>query len=252
LSFVIAVAGKGGTGKTTLSGLFIRTLMKRKKGPILAVDADPNSNLPLVLGLKVDKTIGMAREEFFDSRTKIPAGMPREAVLETKLHDVLVENRDYDLLVMGRPEGPGCYCYLNNILRKFLDVLVDNYPYSVVDNEAGMEHLSRRTTKGVDILLIVSDHSLRGIETAFQIKSLAHDLNLEIKRYGLIVNRVKGSPDPSILDRVQERGLELTGIIPEDEQITGFELKGTTLMDLPDDSPAVVAVDKIVERLNLP
>jgi len=251
LSFVIAVAGKGGTGKTTLSGLFIRTLMKRKKGPILAVDADPNSNLPLVLGLKVDKTIGMAREEFFDSRTKIPAGMPREAVLETKLHDVLVENRDYDLLVMGRPEGPGCYCYLNNILRKFLDVLVDNYPYSVIDNEAGMEHMSRRTTRGVDILLIVSDQSPRGIETALQIRKLAQELNLEIKEYGLIVNRVKGALGPSLIEEIEKKGLKLAGTIPEDEIIQDFEIRGISLVELPDDAPAVLAVERLMGGLGI-
>ena len=143
------MAGKGGTGKTTLSALIIRHLQKKGLGPILAVDADPSSNLADALGLPVKQSLGTAREDFFETKGKLPPGMTKETYLEMKLHEILVESRGLDLLVMGRPEGPGCYCYANNILRHHLDILVKNYPFVVMDNEAGMEHLSRRTTQGV-------------------------------------------------------------------------------------------------------
>jgi CO dehydrogenase maturation factor len=152
---VIAVAGKGGVGKTTFSALVIRELKKKNRGPILAVDADPNANLADALGIKVDRSLGAVREEFFETKMKLPPGMTKETYLEMKLHESLVESPGVDLLEMGRPEGPGCYCYANNILRRHLDVLAGNYPFVVMDNEAGMEHLSRRTTQGVDHLFFL-------------------------------------------------------------------------------------------------
>ncbi len=162
MSKVVAIAGKGGTGKTTVAALLIRYLLRTGKVPVLAVDADADTNLPDALGIAAGKTIGTigkAREQFFQQKGEVPAGMPKEAYLELKLNQVLVETKDIDLLVMGRPEGAGCYCYINNVLRKYLDVLGKNYPFVIVDNEAGLEHLSRRTTQDVHHLLMVSEYS---------------------------------------------------------------------------------------------
>ena len=176
MSKLIAVAGKGGTGKTTVAALVIRHLLKTKRTPVFAVDADPNYTLGEALGIEVEQTIGMMREEFIGERAEIPSGMSKEAVLERQMHAAMHEAKDVDLLVMGRQEGPGCYCYLNNVLRKFMDVLAADYPFVVVDNEAGMEHLSRRNTRKIDLLLVVCDHSVKAARAAGRIVDLVEEL----------------------------------------------------------------------------
>jgi CO dehydrogenase maturation factor len=246
---VIAMAGKGGTGKTTLSALVIRHLRKKGLKPILAVDADPSSNLVDALGLKVNKSLGTAREDFFETKGNLPPGMTKETYLEMKLHEILVESSGLDLLVMGRPEGPGCYCYANNILRRHLDVLIKNYPFVVMDNEAGMEHLSRRTTQGVDYLLFVSDYSLKGIRTVGKIRELIDELKLSVKEKHLVVDRAPNGMDPVFSREVRDLGLDLLGAIPEDRFISEYEMKGRPLLELPDESPAVQVVDRMMERM---
>ena len=217
---VIAMAGKGGTGKTTLSALIIRYLQRKGLGPILAVDADPSSNLADALGLPVKQSLGTAREDFFETKGKLPPGMTKETYLEMKLHEILVESQGLDLLVMGRPEGPGCYCYANNILRRHLDMLVKNYPFVVMDNEAGMEHLSRRTTQGVDHLLFLSDYSIKGIRTVGQDPGA----DLRIKALGkekhLVVDRAPEELDPGFSEEVEKQGLDLLGTVPVDHLIS--------------------------------
>lgn len=246
---VIAMAGKGGTGKTTLSALIIRYLRKRGLKPILAVDADPSSNLVDALGLKVNKSLGTAREDFFETKGNLPPGMTKETYLEMKLHEILVESPGLDLLVMGRPEGPGCYCYANNILRRHLDVLIKNYPFVVMDNEAGMEHLSRRTTQGVDYLLFLSDYSLKGIRTVGKIRELIDELKLSVKEKYLVMDRAPKDIDPGFSREVEKQGLNLLGMIPEDPFIFEYEMKERPLLDLPDDSPAVQVVAGMMEKM---
>jgi CO dehydrogenase maturation factor len=246
---VIAMAGKGGTGKTTLSALVIGYLRKKGLKPILAVDADPSSNLVDALGLKVNKSLGTAREDFFETKGNLPPGMTKETYLEMKLHEILVESPGLDLLVMGRPEGPGCYCYANNILRRHLDVLIKNYPFVVMDNEAGMEHLSRRTTQGVDYLLFVSDYSLKGIRTVGKIRELIDELKLSVKEKHLVVDRAPNGMDPVFSREVRDLGLNLLGAIPEDRFISEYEMKGRPLLELPDESPAVQVVAEMMGKM---
>src|SRR4030066_2492745 len=195
LSFTIAVSGKGGTGKTTLSGMIIRFLLDKGKGPILAVDADSNSSLNEVLGVKISSTIGNAREGM---KKDAPVGMTKDIWFEYKVQEALTEAKGFDLIAMGRPEGPGCYCAANTLARKCLDLLTGNYQYIVIDNEAGMEHFSRLTTRGVDLLFIVSDSSRRSILTASRIRALIHELDLHIKQEAVVINRIQGDLDPEI------------------------------------------------------
>ncbi len=246
---VIAMAGKGGTGKTTLSALIIRYLKEKGMGPILAVDADPSSNLADALGLAVKQSLGTAREDFFETKGKLPPGMTKETYLEMKLHEILVESRGLDLLVMGRPEGPGCYCYANNILRHHLDVLVRNYPYTVMDNEAGMEHLSRRTTQGVDYLVFLSDYSIKGIRTVGKIRELIDELKLSVKEKHLVVDRAPEDLDPGFSREIETQALDLLGTVPVDSYITEYELKGKPLLGLPDESPAVRRVAGMMDKM---
>ena len=245
MSFTIAVSGKGGTGKTTLAGMILRYLLDQGKGPILAVDADSNANLNEVLGVEVRSTIGGARELM---KKEVPAGMTKDIWFEYKVQEALTEAKGFDLISMGRPEGPGCYCAANTLARKCLDLLTGNYRYVVIDNEAGMEHFSRLTTRDVDLLFVLSDPSRRGILTAARIRDLIHELDLHIARDVLILNRVPGEPDPGSLEEAKRQNLELGGIIPADEDISRYDLEGRPTFHLPAQSASVQAARRIFEK----
>ncbi len=249
MSINIAVAGKGGTGKTSITSLVIRYLMKNGLGPILAVDADPNANLGDSLGLSVKQTIGSIIVTFNEEKINIPPGMTKEAYLEFRLNDALVESKGLDLLTMGRGEGPECYCYPNLMLRKFADILMGNYAYTVMDNEAGMEHLSRRTTQNIDELLIISDHSVKGVRTVARIRDLVSELKLVVKRQSVIVNLVPNGIDPLISEELTKLGIEPIVPIPLDEEVYEYDLKLKPLLDLPDTSKAVMAISDLMAKL---
>ena len=246
MSFTIAVSGKGGTGKTTLAGMIIRYLLDKGKGPILAVDADSNSNLNEVLGVKVRSTIGEAREVM---KKDVPVGMTKDIWFEYKVQEALTEAKGFDLIAMGRPEGPGCYCAANTLARKCLDLLTGNYRYIVIDNEAGMEHFSRLTTRDVDLLFILSDSSQRGILTASRIRDLIHELDLRIVREVLVINRVQGELDPEIMEEVKKQNLELgRGPFLWMKRFTGTILRGNRPFICPLESKAVQAARRIFEK----
>ncbi len=249
MSFNIAVAGKGGSGKTSIASLVIRYLKKNGSGPILAVDADPNANLGESLGLVVNKTVGSMLDEFQRDKINIPPGMTKETYLEYKLNEIIVEGKDLDLITMGRGEGPECYCYPNLILRKFTDTLVENYTYTVMDNEAGMEHLNRRTTQNVDQLLIISDHTVKGVRTVARIRDLVAELKLVVKKQSVIINFAPTKLDPLVIEELDRLGIEPTSVIPEDEQVYEYDLKLEPLLDLPDTSKAVRAVSDLMVNL---
>jgi CO dehydrogenase maturation factor len=249
LSFSIAVAGKGGSGKTTLSSLIIRYLLKNTSGPILAVDADPNANLGESLGLEAKDTVGMMLERFQKSKIDIPSGLTKEAYLELQLNSLLVESRGIDLMTMGRGEGQDCYCYPNLILRKFIDRLNESYPYIVMDNEAGMEHLSRGTTQDIDELLIVSNYSVKGIRTISRIKELVHELMLRVKHQSVVICFAPDKLDPLIESELKRLDLKADALIPEDDLIFQYDLTSKSLLDLPETSPAVKAVATLMKKL---
>jgi CO dehydrogenase maturation factor len=252
LGFTIAVAGKGGTGKTTLTALIIRFLIRSGAGPTLAVDADPNANLGESLGLEVTQTVGRMLDKFQKDKIDIPAGITKETYLEFQLNSLLIEQPGFDLLTMGRGEGQGCYCYPNTVLRKFIDRLAENYAFIVMDNEAGMEHLSRGTTNDIDELLIVSNHSVKGVRTIARIKALAAELKLIIKHQSIVINMTPEKLEPAIETELTNSGLRADFVIPEDSLISQADLAFKSLLDLPEDSPAVAAVAGMMEKLVLP
>lgn len=245
---VIAIAGKGGTGKTTISALIVTALKEGGAIPILAVDADPNYNLGEALGVEVTDTLGATLEGFIDQKGKIPAGMTKAAYLEMKMHQSVIEGNQVDLLVMGRPEGPGCYCFANNLLRKALEELTENYKIVLIDNEAGMEHLSRKTTAKLDILLLVSDHTIKGIRTAGRLKDLALEMNIDVKEMGLVVNMVEGELDPRAMDEIENLGLSLFAVIPRDTAVSELHLEDESLLSLEENSPIKMAVNALIEK----
>ncbi len=244
MSKMIAVAGKGGTGKTTVSAFLVRYLENTGHTPILVVDADPNYTLGEALGVEVEQTIGTMREEFFGERVKVPAGMSREALLERNMHATLHERKNYDLLVMGRQEGPGCYCYLNNILRKFTDTLAADYPWVVIDNEAGMEHLSRRNTRKIDLLLVVADHTIKGARAARRIVELADELELDVRDQALILNRAPEEIAPEVMEEIEKSGLRIFAQLPADEQVAEADAKGEPLVEISSDNPIIQRLDE--------
>ena len=247
MPFSIALAGKGGTGKTTISGLLIKYLTAKGKTPILAVDADSNANFNEVLGLSVNETLGNAREEM--KKGVVPGGMTKDVFMSMKLEQAVVEAPGYDLVVMGQPEGSGCYCAANTLLTGFLERLTDNYPYIVIDNEAGMEHISRLTTKNVDILLIVSDTSRRGLQAALRINELSRNLKIGVGESHIIINRCKENPSSDILNMIKDAGINLAGTIPEDKTLYEYDLNGRPTIELPYDNSVVKAAFGIFDNI---
>ena len=246
MPFSVALAGKGGTGKTTLAGLLVKYMVKAGKTPVLAVDADCNANFNEVLGLKINTTLGNAREDM--KKGQVPSGMTKDIFMEMRLEEAIVEGEGYDLIVMGQPEGAGCYCAANSLLTNFLDRLQDNYPYLVMDNEAGMEHISRLTTQNVDLLLVVSDTSRRSIQAAVRINKLARELNIVVGKSCAVINQVKEPPSDAVRKILETGGLELAGTVPADDSVYQFDLDGRPTIELPEDSRSVRAAYRIFEN----
>ncbi|MDD5127679.1 MAG: AAA family ATPase [Dehalococcoidales bacterium] len=249
MTISIAVAGKGGSGKTSLTALVIRYLLKKRLTPVLAVDADPNANLGESLGIETGKTIGLILDEFQKEKIQIPQGMAKEHYLEFKLNEAITEAKGLDLLTMGKGEGAECYCYPNLMLRKFIDQLSGNYAYVVIDNEAGMEHLSRRTTQNIDEMLLISNHSVRGVRTIARLSSLIEELRLSVKRQSVIISQVPEVLDPLISAELARLEIKPTAIVPQDQTIYEYDLKMKPLLDLPDSAPAAKAVDALMDAL---
>ena len=256
MAHVIAVAGKGGVGKTTLCGMLIQYLCEQGKGPILAVDADANSNLNEVLGVEVETTLGDVREEIAQAElvkeSPIPKGMSKADYAEMRFEDALTEEDDFDLLVMGRTQGKGCYCYVNGLLQAQLAKYQNHYPYIVVDNEAGMEHISRGILPMMEVAILVSDCSRRGVQAAGRIAKLMKELNFKPQKTGLIVNRVPdGKLDAGTLEEIRNQGLELLGVVPHDDQVYQYDCDGKPIIRLPKDSPVRSALGEIVKKIGL-
>ena len=256
MGHIIAVAGKGGVGKTTLTGLLIQYLCESGKKPVLAVDADANANLNEVLGVGIECTLGELREEIeragVDSRYQIPVGMTKQAYLEARLSDAITEEDDYDLMVMGRTQGQGCYCFVNGLVQTQIQKLQSNYPYVVVDNEAGMEHISRGLIPTMEIAILVSDCSRRGVQAAGRIAALMKELNFKPKTVGLIVNRApEGKLDAGTMEEVEKQGLTLLGVVPQEQDVYQYDCDGKPIVRLPKDSPVRSALHDIVQKLGL-
>lgn len=256
MGHIIAVAGKGGVGKTTLCGLLIQYLCESGKKPVLAVDADANSNLKEVLGVDVKVTLGELREEIeragVDNRYQIPVGMTKQAYLEMRLADAVAEQDDYDLMVMGRTQGQGCYCFVNGLVQTQIQKLQSQYPYVVVDNEAGMEHISRGLIPTMETAILVSDCSRRGVQATGRIAALMKELNFKPKKVGLIVNRApKGELDEGIMEEINKHGLNLLGVVPHDPNVYRYDCDGKPIIQLPKDSPVRSALCDIAQKLGL-
>ena len=247
----ITVAGKGGVGKTAISALMIDLLSR--KGIVLAIDADPSTNLNEALGLTLDATVGRAREDITEdiAKGRLSPEVTKQEVLEMKIRASLVEASKIDLLAMGRPEGPGCYCAANHMLRLSIDRLAKNYDYVVTDCEAGMEHISRQTTQDVDFLLIVSDPTIRGINAAARVKDLIKEMRTKVGKVFLVVNRVKNGLPPEIGTAIDNFGLKLVATVPEDTNLSDLEVKGKPIINLPEDSPLRLGAGKIITEFGL-
>lgn len=256
MAHVIAIAGKGGVGKTTLCGMMIQYLGDRKKGPVLAVDADANSNLNEVLGVEVETTLGDIREEIARAeiavKYPIQSGMTKADYAEFKFASAMVEEDDYDLLVMGRTQGKGCYCYVNGLLQAQLTKFQNSYPYIVVDNEAGMEHISRGVLPSMETAILISDCSRRGIQAVGRIAKLIEECEMHPKTVGLIVNRAPGGVlNEGIKEEIELQGLKLLGVVPQDEMVYEYDCAGKPTTSIPADSPVKKALYEILDSLNL-
>jgi CO dehydrogenase maturation factor len=256
LTTTIALAGKGGTGKTTISALIIRYLMEKKDGSILAIDADPATNLNMVLGMDIEGNVGDIREDMLDMvqtsgalAGSMPGGMSKQEYLDYQVQMAITEGDQVDLLVMGRPEGQGCYCAANQMLRVIIDRLGKQYDYVVIDNEAGMEHLSRRTTRDVDVLLLVTDPTQRGLVTAQRMAEMVPELEIGVGRTYLIINRLTGEIPQPLAEAIEKTGLTLIDTVPNDPAMAEFEFTGRPLVKLPADTAVYKAVSHIAQSV---
>ncbi len=245
----IAIAGKGGTGKSTIAAVAVRWLSDNISKSILAVDADSNVNLNELLGVDLRETVGGIREEMKEKVHKLPGGMTKQQFLEYKIQSSIVETPDFDLITMGRPEGPGCYCYANSVLRDVLKTLAGNYDYVVIDNEAGMEHLSRRTTQNVDYLLMISDPTIRGVRTAVKIGRLVKELDTRVKKKYLLLNRVRNSLPQEMTESIKSEGLELLCSIPEDALLFETDQQGKPIWPIINRSNTYPLLGEVLKRL---
>ncbi len=248
---VIAVTGKGGVGKTTVAALMVRLLVEAGKGPVLAVDADPNLNLNAALGVPVADTVGDVREEGLDRAAKLPGGMAKSEFLRLRVQEALVEAKGFDLLAMGRPEGPGCYCFANSILRACVDQIGKQYAYLVIDCEAGLEHLSRRTAGDVDVLVILSDLSVRGLDTAARVLELVSELKTKVGKLAFAFTRVRDAMPEELLAAARERGLPGPLLIPEDSEIAALDAQGKPLVGVSAGSAVLEAVRGILAEVGV-
>ena len=250
----IAVAGKGGVGKTTTCGMIIDYLCRTGKGPLLVVDADANSNLNEVLGVEIDTTLGTIREERAQAEMKgtIPSGMTKADYAEFKFNSALVEEDDFDMLVMGRTQGKGCYCYVNGVLKTQVDKYAKNYRYVVMDNEAGLEHVARGTLPHVDTMLLISDCSRRGVQAVARIAEMVEELGLNPGQMGLIINRAPGGVlDEGVKAEIDKHGLKLFGVLPQDEAVYRCDCDGQPSAKLPQDNPVKTALRGIMREIGL-
>jgi CO dehydrogenase maturation factor len=260
MTITIALAGKGGVGKTTIAGMVIKYLVQNKPGPILAIDADPSSNLNMVLGLDLDWTVGEIREDMLAqvksslvvggaAMGSLPGGISKHDYLDHQIRASLAEGEAFDLIAMGRSEGTGCYCAVNHNLREVIDSISKNYRYIVIDNEAGMEHLSRRTTRDVQHLIIVSDPTQRGIVAAERIAGFRNELDIRIEHAYLVINRLQGSLPPALKVEIDKLDIPLLGTIAGDDELSNFEFSGRPLVELGNDSPVYQSVAEMMESI---
>jgi CO dehydrogenase maturation factor len=251
MATTITVAGKGGVGKTAIASLLIDLLSQ--KGVVLAIDADPSTNLNNALGLPLESTVGRAREDVTDdiARGRVSPGVAKQELLDMKIREALVESSKIDLLAMGRPEGPGCYCAANHMLRASIDRLAKNYAYVVIDSEAGMEHISRQTTRNVDFLIIVSDLTMRGITAAARVRDLIKEMRTKVGSVFLVVNRVRNGLPEEIGKAIADFGLNIIAAISEDPNLPDLEIKGKPIIELPQDSPLRAGVQKIIDKAGI-
>ena len=259
MTTTIALAGKGGVGKTTVASMMIKYLAQSQPGAVLAIDADPSSNLNMVLGLDLEWTVGDIREDLLGqvkqsltlggaAMGSIAGGVSKQEYLDYQIRSAVIEGEQIDLIAMGQPEGPGCYCAVNHNLREVIDAISRNYRYVVIDNEAGMEHLSRRTTRNVQHLFIVSDPTQRGIVAAERIAAFRHALDISIEHTGLILNRLRGDIPPVLQERIEQMDIPFLGVVPADDELAEFEFSGRPLVELGKDSTVYKAVVDIIEE----
>ena len=255
MAYTIAVAGKGGVGKTTVCGMMIDALIKGGKGPLLVVDADANSNLNEVLGVEAGVSLGQIREEIAQAELRgdtIPKSMTKADYAEYRFESALAEEDDFDMLVMGRTQGKGCYCYVNGVLKTQIDKYVGNYRYMVVDNEAGLEHISRGTLPHVDTMLLISDCSRRGIQAVGRIAEMIREMDLKPGEMKLIVNRApNGVLNPGVMEEIKKYGLQLAGVLPQDETVYEYDCEGKPSSQVPDKTPVKIALAAVMRDLNL-
>ena len=251
MTTTIALVGKGGVGKTTAAALLIKLFSR--KGAVLAIDADPSANLNMALGLPLTDTVGDVREGMAAAvrQGRFDPGLAKQDYLELKIAEALVESEGIDLLAMGRPEGPGCYCAANSMLRACIDRLGKSYDYVVIDCEAGMEHISRQTTRDIDILLILSDPTIRGVTAAARMKGLIKELRTHVGRVGLVLNRANAPLSPQVAKLIEEAGLDLLASIPDDAHVAELEATGAPVTELPETSPLKRGIVEIAQRLGL-